>query len=818
MDIIQKLFSEIKQQYQEDINKEIVFNGSCIRCGKKEHIWIYAHDWEYKGQKYQEITFGSWKLGDKHSIKSWDSSLNKDKNFNRAYKQKTVENHAKIDLDKQRKQQECREKWKPIFDKCPKATSHEYLDYKGVKVFGDVRVDMNNVLLIPAYDINGFTGVQRIYKNPENDKFEKRFSSGIKISGSIFPLKPLKDQKFCYLCEGYATGSSIQECFPDIPVVICFNASNIQAAINTIRGKYPKIKICIAADNDFANEKNVGFMYASKAAKITKDCVFKLPKFSIKNPNWTDFNDLHQFESKDAVIEQLIFSADEFATVQCLGHKDGNYFYISSENQEIIPLGFNSHNKAGFRRLIASQSYWQKNYGIEVDDQIVVHWDAVASDLQGKCHEKGIFQPEKVRGIGVWKDGKHYVINDGEKVINANPESAFNYQKTNLVNYSLTTPNQDAMLDLLQAFKRLMYKNKNDYFYLAAWYVQAQIFTVLPWRFHLWLTGSAGTGKSTILKWVHELSMNNILTSNTTAAGIRQTTRSNACSVIFDEAEADSEKTKQVIELAREMSSSGDYKVLRGTSSGNALNFNTQCVIMFGSIQVYNLNQADRSRIYCIEMESTKDQAQDDYEDILNRFRFFIDRKNEIFSVIYNSIPDILDNIDFCKSLLKSEIKMESRLADQLSVTMACFFIYISTGKMEREQFDYLVKTFNIANSEYAEQNQEKEHESAYDSLMGTILDNYKQLTVAQCIHLINYDGANFDIEKILGNHGLRYYPENKQLFIQSKNSNLIPKLKQYPDLTRILKRDTDLLVKDKDRVLITQLGYVRGIKVKVKS
>lgn len=817
MNIISKLESKIKEEFGEQLKKNIVFDGKVIR---QDAMYFFAHEFEYKGNMSQVITAGSWKYGKEFTVKSWEDEQERDKKFLKAYKDKTVKVRAEIEVEKQKKQKQCKEKWKPIFDKSSKCETHDYLEFKGVKSYG-LKVDQNDVLLVPCKDINGFTGVQRIYKDPESGKFEKRFSAGIKIQGAIHALSNLQGKEYCYLSEGYATAATIQEIFTGTPSVCCFNAGNIPRAIETIRTIYPDIRIIIAADNDHATKGNPGLKYAKQAAKRFKNCIIKYPKFKMKNSEWTDFNDLAQFESKEIAQEQLSFTEDEFSVLECLGHNNGTYFYISSENQQIVTLTWNNHNKAGLRRLFANKSFWLKNYGIEKDDQIIVAWDMACEDLMENCHKKGIFDPAQVRGIGVWKDGNKYVINDGEQVINANPSSVYNYQKTVRVDYSFVPSNPQNLLHLLEGFKSLEYKNPNDYFYLSSWYIQAHIFSVLPWRFHIWLTGSAGSGKSTILKWLGSMLINNILTNNTTSAGVRQTVKSNACSVIYDEAEATEERTKGVIALAREMSSSGDFQSLRGTVNGNSLNYNTECVFCFGSIQVNDLNQADRSRIFTIEMATTKNQSEEIFAGISERFEYFAKNKNEVFTIVYNSIDNIIHNYNFCRNNLKKDYKLESRLADQIGTAMACHFIYYSQEKMDLDQYKVMVKNFNLVDSDYTEENNEKEHESCYDALMSVIVDNYSNTTVAGAIHNIFYSNKeefSYGFEKMLGVHGLKYFKDEKELFIANKNDHLKNKLKNYSDITRILKRDNDIIVKEKDRVRISELGNVRGIRIKVKS
>ncbi len=820
MNIIEKVHEKINYKYQDSFDAPIIFDNKLIRSGKKDHIWLYAKEWEYKGNSYQEIDFGSWKFGDKENVKSWNADdIGSDKNFQKAYKKKTLESSAKVEMDKQRRQKECREKWSKILKSCENATEHDYLNFKGVDPYG-LKIDKNGVLIVPCKDQNGITGAQRIYKDPETGDFTKRFSSGIKIQGSIHALSPLKNKSMCYLSEGYATASSVQMAFKEIPSVCCFNASNISHAIETIRSIYPDIKICIAADDDRSLKDNVGVRYAKQAARRYKEVIYRIPDFAVRNPSWTDFNDLHQFDSMESLIDQLHVAEDEFSYIRPLGYNESNYFYISSENKQIVSLNFNHHNKVGLRRLIANSSYWLKRYGVIDEEEIKMNWDAACEDLMYQCHKKGIFDPTKVRGIGVWKDGNKYCINDGDSVYNENENSEYQYQKTVRINYELGNHDQESMLHMLEGFKNLQYKNENDFFFLAAYAVQAQIFAVLPWRFHIWISGAAGTGKSTILKWLHDLSMNSRLTNNTTGAGIRQSLKSNATAVIYDEAEPTTNRTKEVIELAREMSSNGSYQVMRGTVSGNSINYNTQCIFCFGSIQVYNLNQADRSRIFMIEMDIIKDQTEEAFADISARMEHFIQYKNDFFTTVYKNIENIIHNTKICNRVLKQSHKLESRLADQLSVAMACFYVYFSSEKITEEVADVIIKKFNLVNSEYTTQNNEKEHESCYDALMEVIIDNYNNLTVAEAIHLIKYEQNTenlVQVEKVMGIHGLKYEKTSNLMFIHSKNSHLQGKIKDYTDYTRVLSRDKEIFHKKDVRKKITQLGFVRGITIRVK-
>lgn len=129
----------------------------------------------------------------------------------------------------------------------------------------------------------------------------------------------------------------------------------------------------------------------------------------------------------------------------------------------------------------------------------------------------------------------------------------------------------------------------------------------LPWRPHGWITGSKGTGKSTINGEHGLISMLKgdgvIRTADTTEAGIRQLTKLQTLPIMFDEAEAEEqgERMKALIKLAR-LASSG-AKIHRGSQDHTAAEFAAQTCFLFSSILVPPMQSQDRSRLTVFELD-----------------------------------------------------------------------------------------------------------------------------------------------------------------------------------------------------------------------
>lgn len=128
----------------------------------------------------------------------------------------------------------------------------------------------------------------------------------------------------------------------------------------------------------------------------------------------------------------------------------------------------------------------------------------------------------------------------------------------------------------------------------------------LAWRPNIWITGGAGTGKSTLNGQngvLHQIFGDGLFrTGNASAAAIRQTLRNSTIPVMIDELEAgaDNRKVTEVIELAR-VASSGDT-MHRGGQDHQAHEFTLRSCFWFSSINIPPLQTQDRSRLGILEL------------------------------------------------------------------------------------------------------------------------------------------------------------------------------------------------------------------------
>lgn len=186
-----------------------------------------------------------------------------------------------------------------VWERAGEVTTHPYLQQKKVEAFG-LRQDGTS-LLIPLRDIEGkLCSLQTI--NLEA-KLPKTFFRDAKKKGCFHPIGTLENRKPFFVTEGYATGASVHIA-TGLPVVVAFDAGNLEPVIAVLRNVYPDSIITIAADNDQWGEVNTGRLKAEEAAR-KHGCNVVWPEFSesiIKQckanglPLPTDWNDKHVWE------------------------------------------------------------------------------------------------------------------------------------------------------------------------------------------------------------------------------------------------------------------------------------------------------------------------------------------------------------------------------------------------------------------------------------------------------------------------------------------------------------------------------------------
>ena len=292
----------------------------------------------------------------------------------------------------------------------------------------------------------------------------------------------------------------------------------------------------------------------------------------------------------------------------CLGFDEGIFYYQPRSTGQVTAIARGSHTGTNLVNL-AELSYWETLYPSKTG----VNWLAAASSLFAQQAKVGIFSPDRIRGRGAWWDNGRSILHLGDRLlidgtihpITKTHRSRYHYQRLASIDLPerLEPLTDELGMEIIDIAARFHWEVPASGILLAGWIALAPICGALQWRPHVWLTASAGSGKSAILDrligpLIESLAL--FPEGNTTEAFIRQQLRSDAVPVVFDEAESneksDRQRIQNILSLARVSSSSGRGVIGKGGADGTAQSFTIRSMFLLCSISTALKQGADQSR------------------------------------------------------------------------------------------------------------------------------------------------------------------------------------------------------------------------------
>lgn len=231
----------------------------------------------------------------------------------------------------------------------------------------------------------------------------------------------------------------------------------------------------------------------------------------------------------------------------------------------------------------------------------------------------GPFNERYIRGRGAWTDKDRVIVHTGSELIVdgqtlplGSIESRFVYETSDDLGVETSNPLPTKQANvLIDVLSYLNWERDVNTHLLAGWCVVAPFCGALRWRPHIWLTGSAGTGKSWVFKHIVRRLLGETalaVQGETSEAGLRQTLNHDALPVVFDEADIDdkrsAERIQNILTLMRSASTDDGGLLLKGSATGAAKSYSIRSCFAFASIGVQAAQQSDRSRITILSMRS----------------------------------------------------------------------------------------------------------------------------------------------------------------------------------------------------------------------
>lgn len=209
--------------------------------------------------------------------------------------QQKAETRRKLAEQHQQAAAHARDRFKTAIPASPK---HPYLVKKGVQTH-NARL-LGDSLLIALHDTGGSQQTDQLI-TPTGRKMllkgGKKKAAFCLVNARLYQLD--KAEKV-FMVEGWATGASVAETYPDVPVVVAIDSGNLLPVTEAIRKRWPYLPITIYADNDrkaaAEGRKNVGVESANAVANQFLKVFVEVPNFPESAPiEYSDFNDLIQW-------------------------------------------------------------------------------------------------------------------------------------------------------------------------------------------------------------------------------------------------------------------------------------------------------------------------------------------------------------------------------------------------------------------------------------------------------------------------------------------------------------------------------------------
>jgi putative DNA primase/helicase len=712
----------------------------------KEIVSLTVSDWRTDERLF--FRTGGFKNGDLESYK------------------KLTDKHAKaLDAEKEEKWRQAAIEAKFIFEKCEKRADHPYAIRK--KIAGELSI-YDDKIVIPLYQKPGeICGLQFI-----SEDGTKRFLPGTKKMGAFFIFHGESSKTIAICEGFATASSISQATgFTTFTAFDCGNLQRVGKKVRELYPD-SKILITGDDDRFGEKEENAGRRAAELAAKecggtaifpeFNPEKRFTVRPEGIALEEPTDWCDLHLLEGLDEVKRQIenglkraesnegsgeahkddkeiknniasVLQTQEHAggdvgagnkkneaikeawddkAIKFLGFIDGKHHYISKHSKKIVSLSPSQHTELNLLELMPLV-YWDVKYSSLIvtekgPKRLPIKWGHAANDLISSSLSSGYFESGRIRGSGIFKDGKDIVVNAGDKLLVNGTEmshtefdSSYIYIPGPKINTSVTAASVDDCWPLIDIGEMLLWHKKEEAKLFLGWIVCAILSGYLKWRPHLYITGVAGVGKSWVLEnivYPMTKQFSEYFLSNSSEAGIRQSIKSNALAVVWDEPEinneADNRNIQKVLALARQSSFESDGRVSKGTASGNAMEFSIKSCFLLGSIKDAVQEGADLTRFTILSLTKIENplEAKVHFKK-LEKMVYDItdgDFPKRLAKMVYSRISDFDKNNTVIKNAIAS--KFNSRIAQQYGALLAGYALLYNSSFIDEKEAEELMK------------------------------------------------------------------------------------------------------------------------------
>lgn len=397
-------------------------------------------------------------------------------------------------------------------------------------------------------------------------------------------------------------------------------------------------------------------------------------------------------------------SGDLGMPFRVLGYNKGEYYYYPFGTRQIVRLTAPAHTMANLLQL-APLDKWEAKYK-DSDGKLMAKHQTIAlqaADFLTKlATTRGVFVEESlIRGAGCWIDDGRVVLHcgdtlfvDGQLVPFNHMSSEYTYVAARKLMRPASEPLDNHQARKLRAIcEAITWENPLSGTLLAGWLVIAPICAALSYRPHIYITGEAESGKSTVMDKIIKPVLGKMalcLDGGTSEPAVRQQMEDDARPLIYDEAEP-SPNMQDVIMLARKATTGSVVKKFGQPT------FKARFCACFSAINPPVNKTADESRISFMHLKKNRrSTAMEEYQVLLDMIDETItpDFSERMIARTLENMNALIGNIRVFQKAVRLSIG-GARASQQIGTMMAGVFMLGSTKIATDEQALEIVKRFS---------------------------------------------------------------------------------------------------------------------------
>jgi len=614
-------------------------------------------------------------------------------------------------------------------------------------------------------------------------------------------MAAIAENKKIFLCEGEKDVESLRA----LGLTATTNAGGAAKWQKSYNAVLNQATVIILPDNDLAGREHARTVYRELKDSVilqlpglkekgdvsdwikdggTKRSLIELARKALENPN----EHILPPEPEPEKRQKSNAQPEDKKPYRSLGYNRGHFYFLPLQTKQVHALSPSALSVKANLFAIAPIEYWETHP--DYMGSKGTNYTLISSDLIQQCTDTGVFRGDLRRGRGCWYDEGRVVLHCGDHLVVDGTTQDILDLKTSYV-YERGVPihiphREPVSINRAKAFAALCgmlsFERPLHAKLLAGWVALAPICGALKWRPHIWLTGPAGSGKSWVMaNIIGRLGRVSVqVQSSTTEAGIRQSLGSDALPVLFDEAEPEDLRSQmniqRVLELARQASSENGASIMKGTSGGEAMQFNIRSMFCLASIGVGTRHRADITRFSVLSLSTNHSTSR--FEKIQElEAALGADFYSGLCARSVNMAAVIRKNSETFAVAI-AEMISDRRMGDQIGHLLGGYYSLHSDDEITLAQAIEYVQQFDLA-SETLPEDETKDEVQLLNYLMERCVTAdidgkpNSKFAIGELIAFTSSGHTYADkAEKVLQRHGMSARHE-EGLYISAKHSQL---------------------------------------------